>query len=105
MIPHTQTCPKRQRIRITEDEKETQMTHSCCLTGMPADFSVIPVAIEEPEDVDEQVDKVKVQRDDCQDPLIWAKLLCDEPGVKDDVAREDENAETRHGYIDGLAER
>ena len=48
----------------------TAVTYDTQCADRMAHSSVISVAIEKPEDVDEQIDKVEVKRDDCQDPLI-----------------------------------
>lgn len=48
--------------------------------------SIIAIAVEEPEDVEEEVDAVQVQAEYRHDPLIWAEPSLDHLSVVGDVA-------------------
>lgn len=53
-------------------------------------FSVLLHGVEDPQDVQEEVDDVQVEVDGGQDVLLWGQLLHQQVGVVDDEAAEDQ---------------
>lgn len=51
-----------------------------------ANRSIIAVAVEKPQDVEEKVDTVQVQAENCHDPFIWAEPSLNHLSIVGDVA-------------------
>ena len=59
--------------------------------------------MENPQDVDEEVDKVEIEVDGGEDVLLRRELVHDDVSVKDDEATEEQSTTNRENKLESLA--
>ena len=65
--------------------------------------SIVVLAVEDPQDSEEQIDDIEVQADGRGDLLLNVIVPHDELGVHEDVAREDQGSHDTVDQLDGLS--